>query len=153
MKVNMKTQSQPASTMNVSHPSDNPTSIVLSDDALTAAGLRRVSAFIRTEKSANAKRIIKSRDAAAQSGMRQVNVRAPSEQHDVLKSFAKELQAVQGARVALENLLSAEVRKTDPSAVVQITNQKALEAEARAIRRLNTIKGWRRLLAKLLGLL
>jgi len=125
----------------------------LTDDALSEAGLVKISAFIRNEQSANAKRVQKARKKAATSGMRQVNVVAPPAAHETIKALASQLQAGCNTRVALERLLYAEVRKSAPDAVVRVVSTQELEVERRATRHLAGFRGWRRVMAKLLGLI
>ncbi|MFO1291749.1 MAG: hypothetical protein U1F07_01585 [Rubrivivax sp.] len=141
----------------------------LSDDALAASGLVKVAAYIRTKSSANATRVRKSRQKAADAGVRQLNVVVPLAAHAAMKAIAKDLQ--QGASLA--DVLTAAIAAAAPkptavpaTATTQpepLTHAKPavaapappplprpFELEAAGLSRL---KGWRRLLARLLGLL
>ena len=100
----------------------------LSDDALASGGLRKVSAFVRTATSANAKRVKKAREKAGESGKRQVNVMVPAIAHRAIRELAKELNAGANYRDALERLLLAESKTGDPRAVVRVVNEQKVNS-------------------------
>ncbi len=125
----------------------------LSDDALASGGLRKVSAYVRTEASANAKRVKKAREKAGESGKRQINVMVPATAHGAIRELAKELNEGANYRDALERLLLAESKPGDPRAVVRVVNVQTMTALENLERRINSFRGWRRFLVKLLRLL
>jgi hypothetical protein len=126
----------------------------VSDDALAAVGLLKVQAFVRSEAaSANSTRLKRARKKAADAGRAQVNVVAPVAAHAIIKEMAREMQGGMSARGSLERLLSAEVRGTDPGAVVKIMPAQAAARLENLSARLRRLTGWRRWLAKMIGLL
>ena len=125
----------------------------LSDDALASGGLRKVAAFVRTAPSANAKRVKKAREKAVESGKRQINVMVPATAHGAIRGLAKELNEGVNYRNALERLLLAESKSGDPLSVVRVVNAQEVSALENLARRVNNFSGWRRLLARFLGLL
>lgn len=125
----------------------------MSDDALAAAGLKKINAFVRSEQSANAKRLRKVREKAAIAGLEQLNVIAPTVAHEAIKGMAVELRAGHGLLSALERALSIEAQKSDPLTVVRIAPAHVFESEQRTFQKLRGLRGWRKFLAKLLHLL
>lgn len=132
----------------------------LSDDSLASGGLVRVSAFMRTKASANAARVKKAREKAADTGVRQLNVVVPLAAHATMKAIAKDLQAggslsdVLKAAIALEGPAPkpAVVQgAASPAAMPARTPERPQHAELVAAR-LASLKGWRLLLARLVGL-
>jgi hypothetical protein len=81
---------------------------VLSDAALSAAGMVKVSAFVRGETTAQAKRTRKHRARSTEMGHRQVNVMAPEAAHATIKAIAENLRAGCSIRSALERVLALE---------------------------------------------
>lgn len=132
----------------------------LSDDSLASGGLVRVSAFMRTKASANAARVKKAREKAADTGVRQLNVVVPLAAHAAMKAIAKDLQAggllgdVLKAALALEAPASklAEVPGAAPASASPSETPARLRHSEPAAARLASLKGWRLLLARLLGL-
>lgn len=86
----------------------------LSDDALNAAGIVKVQAFVRSGQSANAKRAKKHRALQAQEGHRQLNVVAPASAHEAIKGIAAHVKNGGDIQAALEWALDS-VRKDSPS--------------------------------------
>jgi Na+-translocating ferredoxin:NAD+ oxidoreductase RNF subunit RnfB len=125
----------------------------LSDDALSAAGLKRVSAYVRQEESGNAARVRKAREKAATTGVQQLNVVAPAAARDAIKKMAADLRDGCDLRLALEQALSVEAQKTDPLAVVRVAPAYVLRNEERMVQRLRSLRGWQKFLAKLLRLI
>ena len=125
----------------------------LSDDFLASSGLRKVSAFVRAPKSANALRVKKAREKTREGGSGQVNVTAPVAVHTAIKSIAKELQTGKTICEVLEGALKAELKTSNPRASVQVISGLDAELHAQLAARLVRLEGWRRWLAKLIGLL
>lgn len=125
----------------------------LSDNALSAAGLKRISAYVRREESANAARVRRTREKAATAGVQQLNVVAPAAAREVIKKVAADLRDGCDMRLALEQALSAEAQKADPLAVVRVAPAYVFRNEERMVQRLRSLRGWRKLLAKLLRLI
>lgn len=125
----------------------------LSEDALSAAGLKRISAYVRQEESANASRVRRAREKAATAGVQQLNVVAPAAAREVIKKVAADLRDGCDLRFALEQALSAEAQKTDPLAVVRVAPAYVLRNEEKMVQRLRSLRGWQKFLAKLLRLI
>lgn len=125
----------------------------LSDDFLASSGLRKVSAFVRAPKSANALRVKKAREKTREGGSGQVNVTAPVAVHTAIKSIAKELQNGKTICKVLEGALQAELKTVNPQASVQVISGPDAELHEQIAGRLVRLEGWRRWLAKLIGLL
>lgn len=125
----------------------------MSDDALSAAGLKRINAYVRQEESANAARVRRAREKAATAGVQQLNVFAPAAAREVIKKVAADLRDGCDLRFALEQALSAEAQKTDPLAVVRVAPAYVLRNEEKLVQRLRSLRGWQRVLAKLLRLI
>lgn len=125
----------------------------LSDDFLASSGLRKVSAFVRAPTSANAMRVKKAREKARDSGSGQINVMAPVAVHTAIKSMAKELQNGKTICEVLEGALQAELKTANPRASAQVISGLDAELHAQLAARLVRLEGWRRWLAKLIGLL
>ena len=132
---------------------------ILSDNSLASGGLVRVSAFMRTKASANAARVKKAREKAADTGIRQLNVVVPLAAHAAMKAIAKDLQAggllsdVLKAALAHENFQPTPVRvpsKASSSVPPLRARERRQHAEL-ATTRLANLKGWRLLLARLVG--
>lgn len=88
----------------------------MSDDALRAAGLKRISAYVRREESANAARVRRTREKSAAAGVQQLNVVAPAAAHETIKKMAADLRDGCDLRLALEQALSVEAQKVpEPS--------------------------------------
>jgi hypothetical protein len=124
----------------------------LSDHALSEAGMVKISAFVRNEKSANARRVQKAKIKAETSGLRQVNVVAPPASHQIIKALASKLQTGCDTRTALESLLSAEPNQGIVDVGQPVASVEAPEAGKLVIRGLSQLTGWRLLLARLLRL-
>jgi hypothetical protein len=123
----------------------------MSDEDLISAGLVPVRAFVRTATSRNAQRVRKRREKAAASGIMQVNVMAPSVAHPIIKAIAKETQAGRSVRAALESLLLLEAN-TEAESAAAIVPRSRLTALEQLARKVTRLKGWRWVLARILGL-
>lgn len=62
---------------------------VLSDEQLSASGLTKINAFVRSKASANALRVKRHKEKAEKLGLKQINVWAPISVHDVIKQVAE----------------------------------------------------------------
>lgn len=122
---------------------------VLTDERLLAGGLVRVSAFVRGNQSANAKRQERAREKAAALGLKQVNIKVPSEHHGLIRALAKELQSGCSVRSSLQQMLRAEIASNEPGSVVVVGSAWQYET----LQKIAELKGWRRLLAQFIGLL
>ena len=107
----------------------------LTDEALASVGLQKVTAFVRAESSGNAKRKQRSREKSEQQGVKQLNIQLPMQMHQVIKDIAQELQQTDDVTSALQNVLAKFVLPA-----VTFTHKREPQ------------QGWRRWLAKLLGL-
>lgn len=137
-----------------SQQSDFPTTVHgLPDDALAAVGLKKVTAFVRVDPKGQAERSKKIREKRALGGVAQLNVLAPVRCHQTIKSVAKAFQSSGDVRPVLEQLLTSELRAKNPDALVVVTTfarQKVLEnLECR----LSRLTGFRKFIARLLGML
>lgn len=120
------------------------------DAVIAAAGLRKVTAYVRESESANAIRVRRAREKIAAVGITQINVRAPKELQQTVKDLASALSDTGNARQALETLLTAEVNASTPGSALLVASQRQIEAYQVFVQRLT---GWRLFLARLLGLI
>lgn len=125
----------------------------LSEAALASGGLVKVSAYLRTRSSANALRVQKSRQRAASDGLRQLNVVVPVEAHAAIKAFAKGLQGGSSIADAAKALLSGELAAGAPGATVYGEDAQQAAALERLAVRLARMRGWRRWIARWMGLI
>jgi hypothetical protein len=125
----------------------------MSDDALRAAGLKRISAYVRREEGANAARVRRAREKAATEGVQQLNIVAPAAVRETIKKMAADLRDGCDMRLALEQALSVEAQKLDPLAVVRVAPAYVFRNEEKTLQRLRSLRGWQRFLAKLLRLI
>ena len=126
---------------------------VLTDDELTAGGLRKISAFVHAERSPNAERVKRARKKLTDSGVAQVNVLAPAEAHNTIKAVAKALQTTKSVQRVFEDLLTSEVRATNPDSIIIITTKRDSAALQGLAHRLSHLSGFRRFIARLIGLI
>ncbi len=137
-----------------SQQSEFPTTVHgLPDDALAAVGLKKVTAFVRVDPKGQSERAKKIREKRALGGVAQLNVLAPVSSHQTIKSVAKAFQSTGDVEPVLEQLLTNELRAKNPDALVVVTTftrQKVLE---NLERRLSRLTGFRKFIAKLLGML
>jgi len=128
-----------------------PESAGLSDDALSAAGLAKVYAFVRKERAPSASRSKRAREKAAEVGSGQLNVVVPLVAHRAVKAMAKELQTGSSVTEALTTLLAAELKAPHPGVVVRVmSDSRAREADALA-KKITALRGWRLRAARWLG--
>lgn len=132
MQSHLPTIPQPGST------SMEPSILELSDDALGAAGMVKVAAFVRSDSTAQAKRTKKHRKKSAEAGLRQVNVVAPESAHPAIKAIAEQLRTGCDVRTAIEHVLASAVSSTDKPFRLMHSRRK--------------VASWRRLLTRLIDL-
>ena len=107
---------------------------VLTDDQLSAGGLVKVETYIRTKSSAAATRKAAQREREAAAGVRQLNLKCSEEHAVVLKDLAAALAA------------------GDPIEQVVFDRDPALQYAVVMLHQLQSLTGWRKWLARLLGL-
>lgn len=110
----------------------------LTDAALAAGGMQKVTAYVRTAQSANALRKQRAREKAEQQGLKQLNIQLPVQMHQTLKDIAQELQQSDDVVAALQNVLA------------KLPHPKAVPVPAPVARKVGHLRGWRGLLARLL---
>jgi hypothetical protein len=132
------------------HPIDCPAAIT--DEALLRAGLVKVSAFMRTKSSVNANRARRAKEKVAKAGAGQLNIVAPLAVHATIKTMSKRLQEGQSLRHVLESQLTAEIEATDPTTALMLMPEARVRLLCRVADRLARLKGWRLLLARLIGI-
>ena len=98
-------------------------------------------------------RVKRAREKALNGGSGQINVMAPVDVHLAIKSIAKELQNGKNICEVLESALQLELKATNPSASVQVISGLDAQLHSRLAERLVRLEGWRKWLAKLIGLL
>ena len=111
----------------------------LTDDALSAAGMVKVAAFVRSDSTAQAKRTNKHRKRCAEAGLRQLNVVAPESAHPTIKAIAEQLRTGCGVRAALEYVLASEL------------GAKTIDTSIQFMHRSKKVAGWRRLVTRVMG--
>lgn len=125
----------------------------LPDDALAAAGLKKVTAFVRVDPKGQAERAKKIREKRALGGVAQLNVLAPVSCHQTIKSVAKAFQSSGDVQPVLEQLLTSELRAKNPDALVVVTTSARQKVLENLERRLSRLTGFRKFIARLLGML
>lgn len=108
----------------------------LTDEVLASAGLQKITAYVKTEQSSNAKRKQRARKKAEQLGIKQLNIQLPVHMHGLVKEIVQELQSTPDVKLALQNILA----KSGAYEPVSMPQPKQL-------------RGWRLRVAKLLGLI
>lgn len=96
----------------------------VSDEALTAAGMVKVAAFVRGNRTAQAKRTSKHRQKCAEAGLRQVNVVAPESAHATIKAIAEHVRTGCDVRTALEHVLASETAARSADKPVRFTKRR-----------------------------
>jgi hypothetical protein len=120
---------------------------ILSDDELAEHGLVNIQAFVRATSlpTSSATRAKRMRDVAASAGAKQLNVVVPLQAHTTMRDIAKSLQAGSLLTDVLRVALTGELRKTDPSAMVQvITNSETIKgkSENKKVSYFGALKSW-----------
>lgn len=139
-------------------PTDEAT--VLSDEQLTAGGLVKVAAFMRTKASANALRVKKHREKAEAEGIKQINVQAPEDAREVIKTIADRTKAGEAVAQVLASLVPNKPLDSPTQRPMEGPTQEPLQgpidpetiAMAKIGRQVIQLKGWRRILAQMAGL-
>ncbi len=128
--------------------------VVFGDEELAQLGLARVNAFVRTEQSKNALRVQKSRKKSEEKGIKQLNVQARPEVHAVLKRIAKEtLSNPNGLSIVLHDLLTEHRPATGNLKQEIVQPGKSSESQKEILSKILDLKGWRRWIVILLGIL
>lgn len=126
---------------------------ILTDEQLERGGLVKVEAFMRTRTSAAAARKARQREREESEGLRQINIKADEETGAALKSIAAEIG--RGATL-LDAIVKAVPSVTSPALVTPPMEIKADPETERLTmigRKVDALTGWRRLVAKLFGVL
>ena len=122
---------------------------VLTDDDLAKGGLVKAEAWMRTKSSKGALRVKKHREAKEAEGMKQLNIVIPEAAREQFKTWAKAAeegqpygpeQTVKTIEVVKTVEVVKEVQRTDP------------KADA-LLKKVRSLTGWKKALARLLGLL
>lgn len=121
---------------------------ILTDDQLERGGLVKVEAFMRTRTSAAAARKAKQRDRDESEGLRQVNIKTTEENGTALKSIVAEI----GRGATLVDAIVKAVPSVTSHALVTATDPET-ERLAEIGRKAEALTGWKRVLAKFLGVL
>lgn len=125
----------------------------LSDSTLAANGLVKVSAFVRSPASANAARLRRAKRKANENGAGQVNVVAPIAAHRAIKAIARALQEGRSVKEVLESRLVEETKAIDPTTVVRVVSENDAKLFDNLLQKISGLRGWRRFLARLIGIL
>ena len=118
----MQTQSPPVPQPATS--GTEPSIADVSDQALTAAGMVKVAAFVRRNGTAQAKRTSRHRQKCAEAGLRQVNVVAPESAHATIKAIAEHVRTGCDVRTALEHVLASEISASTADKPVRFTTRR-----------------------------
>lgn len=134
---------------------------ILTDEQLERGGLVKVEAFMRTRTSAAAARKAKQRERDESEGLKQVNIKATEEVGATLKSIAAEIG--RGATlvdaivktvpsVTSHALVTPKPEIIEVEKLVEVSNPET-ERLAEIGRKAEALKGWRRMIAKAIGLI
>lgn len=121
-------------------------SVVLTDEQLKEGGLVSVNAFMRTKASKNALRVRKSKEKAEAGGVKQINVQAPVETHAVIKQIADRAKSGEPVQSVINSLAV-------PVTVVQQPQEQEQERLIEIGKKIDALQGYRRVIARLLGIL
>ncbi len=124
----------------------------LSDAELAARGFKKIQAFARTATAGDgsAARSKRAREKAKVLGVSQLNIVAPECAHAALKAMAKRLQAGETLAQVMRSTLAEEAKCSGVAVLGNVGEAKVCEPLTRTIA---SLKGWRRLVARLLGIL
>ena len=96
---------------------------LVTDEQLEAAGLVKVTAFVRSKQSEVAARKAKQREKEAAEGIKQLNLKANIEHHDLLKQIAASIQtANEEQKKLLKQIIADMNNKTNVTSPVTIPN-------------------------------
>lgn len=119
---------------------------VLSDEQLERGGLVRVEAFMRTKTSAAAARKAKQRETQEAAGIKQANIVAPAAVVETLKHIAKACATGD----TIEKAILANVPTV--TSHVLVTPDPELATLAEIGRKVKALTGWKRMIAKTIGI-
>lgn len=131
---------------------------VLTDEQLTAGGLVKVNAFMRSKASANALRVQKHREKKEAEGVKQINVQASEEARQAIKAIADRTKSGETLPEVLASLagtlpsipqLAKKTETPDPKAERLTIEEKQLVQIGHQVR---SLTGWRKALARIIGL-
>ena len=113
------------------HDDEQSSSVGLTDEELATRGLIKIQAFARATPSVtgSATRTKRAREKAAASGAGQCNVVAPVLAHPALRTIARDLQSGASLSDVLRHVLTTELQKADPSAIVKVTTERETNEE------------------------
>lgn len=121
---------------------------ILTDDQLGRGGLVKIEAFVRTKTSAAAARKAKQREHQKAEGIRTVTLTVPESAKEQLKAIAAEISSGKSLADAVQGVTShGQVTNSD------IYTQKYNESLQRIGVKVVALKGWKRLIAKAIGIL
>jgi len=104
-----------------SEQSDIEQKTLVTDAELEAAGLVKVTAFVRSQQSEAAARKAKQREKEATEGIKQLNLKANVEHHDLLKQIATSIQtANEEQKKLLQQIIADMNNKTSVTSPVTI---------------------------------
>lgn len=115
------------------------TNSILTDEQLGRAGLIKIEAFVRTKTSAAASRKAKQRAKEKAEGIQTVTLTVPAAAKEQLKAVAAEVASGKSLVDAVQSVTSHG----------QVTKSKAEIIGERAL----ALTGWRRIIAKVIGIL
>jgi len=120
------------------------TDSILTDQQLERGGLVKIEAFMRTRTSAAAARKAKQREKQATEGLKTITLVAPAAANEPLRQIAKACSEGKSIEEAIKNVTShGQVTAIDQNTTRLITIGKKVEA----------LKGWKRWIARLIGIL
>jgi hypothetical protein len=121
---------------------------ILTDDQLERGGLVKVEAFMRTRTSAAAARKAKQREREESVGLKQVNIKTTDDAGQALKSIAAEI----GKGLKIEDAIIKAVPSVTSHVLV---TPLSIETETLAAigRAVLSLTGWKRIVAKAIGIL
>ena len=125
---------------------------ILTDDALERGGLVKVEAFMRTKTSAAAARKAQQRAREESIGLKQINIKTTEETGQALKSIANEIG--KGLKL-VEAIIKVVPSVTSHDLVTPGFKIEDIETFrlAEIGRKIESMTGWRRLVAKAIGIL
>lgn len=113
----------------------------LTDEQLKDGGLVPVNAFMRTRASKNALRVRKCKKNAEAEGVKQINVQAPVETHAVIKQIADRAKNGEPVQSVINSLVTVVQQPQEQERLIEIG------------KKVDALRGYRRVIAKLLGIL
>lgn len=134
---------------------------ILTDDQLERGGLVKVEAFMRTRTSAAAARKAKQRERDELAGLRQVNIKTTEETGAALKSIAAEISKgstlVDAIIKTVPTVTSHDLVTPEPKIIEKIIEVEKIdpikEHLAAIGKKVALLTGWRRIVAKAIGII